>query len=89
MRPSGEETRLLHVCDQNLALARAHVEAVVGMVFENDSEPVIAWLGQRNDEIVDELKKLVGKEAPLAEALTRAVIMAGTAVLMAGLIEKR
>jgi hypothetical protein len=62
---------------------------MVGMVFEGDPEPVIAWLGVENDRIVDELEKLLGKEVGIETVLTRAVLLAGTAVLMSGLIEKR
>lgn len=87
MNLSSEELRLLHVCDQNLALARAHLEWITGQAFDGDSRPLIIRLAETNDRIVDRLEQLRGKDIGLEMAIDRAIELAGVATLIAGLIE--
>lgn len=84
---TDEEIRLLHVCEQNLQLARAHLETFRDIALKGDHWPIVRWLGSENDRIVDELRALQGREVGLEDALFRAMQLAGAATLIAGLIE--
>lgn len=84
---TDEEIRLLHVCEQNLQLARAHLETFRDVALKGDHWPIVGRLGAQNDRIVDELRFLQGREVTLDDALFRAIQLAGAATLIAGLIE--
>lgn len=88
MRPSRKELRLLHICDQNLQLARAHLEVLRDLAYSGDVWPLVKRLGVENDRIVSELEELLGYEVTVESAIKRAIELAGVATLIAGLIEQ-